>query len=119
MVAIGEQGRNVHSPFEACRKTGGLQWPSRANHEGCRVLSAHDGPLPHQGCATSWTDRASRYSVETERCDGCESAFPIGDEILLHWVSAGIRDKEGLLYLALLALLWAPWSLIQDDEDVL
>jgi hypothetical protein len=49
---------------------------------------------------------------------GCEGAFPIGDEILLHWVSAGTKGKEVLLYLALLALLWAPWSLLQDDEDV-
>lgn len=47
-----------------------------------------------------------------------QGAFPIGDEILLHWVSAGTEGKEVLLYLASLAFLWTPWSLSLDDENV-
>lgn len=47
-----------------------------------------------------------------------EGAFPIGDEILLHWVSAGTEGKEVLLYLASLAFLWTPGSLSLDHENV-
>ncbi|TFA99319.1 hypothetical protein CCMA1212_008799 [Trichoderma ghanense] len=81
----------------------GSKWPSRANHQGCRVLSTHG---------------ATRALFSTSDSRGVCGAFPIGGGISLHWVSAGTEGMEVLLYLATLAFLGAPWSLLQDDEDV-
>jgi hypothetical protein len=71
-------------------------------------------PSPPGACdALERTNEQSQRDVSVY-----EGAFPIGDEILLHWVSVGTEGKEVLLYLASLAFLWTPWSLSLDLENV-
>lgn len=75
----------------------------------------HLGPPSPPGAC----DGLERANEQSQRdVSVYEGAFPIGDEILLHWVSAGTEGKEVLLYLASLAFLWTPWSLSLDDKNV-
>lgn len=108
------KGRNVRSFSRGCRKIGRPNRRSRASHEACRVPGPLGTPSPPGAC-----DDLERANEQSQRdVSVYEGAFPIGDEILLHWVSAGTEGKEVLLYLASLAFLWTPWSLSLDHENV-
>lgn len=112
----------MYTPLGGLHGDWGIQTAISCEPRGARVPR---GPLwvslLHQGSPGVCDDleRASEpASRSKETVMYMEAAFPIGDEIVLHWVSAGTEGKEVLLYLAALAFLWTPWSLSQHDKNV-
>lgn len=102
MIAGRAKGRNVHSSSlkaagRSGDRTGDLVPATRAAGS-----PGHLDLLLHRGRVMAWSEQTSRVRRDVSVYEG---AFPIGDEILLHWVSAGTKGKEVLLYLASSAFL--------------
>lgn len=103
-VAIGRAGPKCTLLSEGCRKIGDQIGDLVPATRAAGSLGPLGTPTPLGACND--LERAKEQSQRDVSV--YEGAFPIGDEILLHWVSAGTEGKEVLLYLAALAFLGHP-----------